>query len=218
MVMEDERPTVRVLVTEPHVGATTEPTLRDLSEALIAAYGTDYGVHNPNWISRFTDMTRQAAAYRDRRVLLAGDAAHVHPPDGGQGIQTGVQDAVNLGWKLAQVVKGISPESLLDTYHAERHPVAARVLRNTMAQVMLRRPDERTKALRDTMSEVLGMNEPSRRFGAMMSGLDIHYDLGEGHPLLGRRMPDLDLVTANGPLRVFTLLHDARPPRSKTES
>ena len=202
---------VRVLVTEPHVGATTEPTLRDLSEALIAAYGTDYGVHSPTWISRFTDMTRQAAAYRDRRVLLAGDAAHVHPPDGGQGIQTGVQDAVNLGWKLAQVVKGISPESLLDTYHAERHPVAARVLRTTMAQVMLRRPDERTKALRDTMSEVLGMDEPSRRFAAMMFGLDIHYDLGEGHPLLGRRMPDLDLVTANGPLRVFTLLHDARP-------
>jgi hypothetical protein len=202
---------VRVLATEQHVGATTEPTLRDLSDALVAAYGTDYGVHSPTWISRFTDMTRQAAAYRDRWVLLAGDAAHVHPPDGGQGVQTGVQDAVNLGWKLAQVVKGISPESLLDTYHAERHPVAARVLRNTMAQVMLRRPDERTQALRDTMSELLGMNEPSRRFTAMMSGLDIHYDLGEGHPLLGRRMPDLELRTDNGPLRVFTLLHDARP-------
>jgi hypothetical protein len=156
-------------------------------------------------------MTRQAAAYRDRRVLLAGDAAHVHPPVGGQGLNMGVHDAVNLGWKLAQVVKGISPESLLDTYHAERHPVAARVLRTTMAQVMLGRPDERTKALRDTMSEILGMDEPSRRFAAMMSGLDIHYDLGEGHPLLGRRMPDLDLVTANGALRVFTLLHDTRP-------
>ena len=207
----DDGVRVRVLVTEPHVGATTEPTLRDLSEALIAAYGTDYGVHSPIWLSRFTDTTRQAAAYRAGRVLLAGDAAHIHPPDGGQGIQTGMQDAVNLGWKLAQVVKGISPEILLDTYHAERHPVAARVLRNTMAQVMLRRPDERTQALRDTMSEVLGMDEPSRRFAAMMFGLDIHYDLGEGHPLLGRRMPDLDLVTANGPLRVFTLLHDARP-------
>jgi hypothetical protein len=156
-------------------------------------------------------MTRQAASYRDRRVLLAGDAAHVHAPDGGQGLQTGVQDAVNLGWKLAQVVKGRSPESLLDTYHAERHPVAARVLRNTMAAVALRRPDERSKALRDTMSELLGMDEPRRRFAAMVSGLDIHYDLGEGHPLLGRRMPDLDLVTPNGPLRAFTLLHDARP-------
>ncbi len=156
-------------------------------------------------------MTRQAASYRKGRVLLAGDAAHVHAPDGGQGLQTGVQDAVNLGWKLAQVVKGRSPESLLDTYHAERHPVAARVLANTMASVALRRPDERTKALRDTMSELLGMDEPRRRFAGMMSGLDIHYDLGEGHPLLGRRMPDLDLVTPNGPLRVFTLLHDARP-------
>jgi hypothetical protein len=122
-----------------------------------------------------------------------------------------VQDAVNLGWKLAQVVNRTSPENLLDTYHAERHPVAERVLRNTMAQVALRRPDERTKALRDMMSELLGMDEPRRRFAAMMSGLDIHYDLGEGHPLLGRRMPDLSLVTANGPLRVFTLLHDARP-------
>jgi 3-(3-hydroxy-phenyl)propionate hydroxylase len=207
--LEDRR--VRVLVTEQHVGATAEPTLRDLSEELIAVYGTDYGIHSPTSISRFTDMTRQAAAYRDRRVLLAGDAAHVHPPDGGQGLQTGMQDAVNLGWKLAQVVKRTSPESLLDTYHAERHPVAARVLRNTMASIVLRREDERTKALRDTMSELLGMDEPRRRFAAMMSGLDIHYDLGEGHPLLGRRMPDLDLVTANGPLRVFTLLHDARP-------
>jgi hypothetical protein len=122
-----------------------------------------------------------------------------------------VQDAVNLGWKLAQVVKGTSPESLLETYHAERHPVAARVLRNTMAQVMLRGADERTKALRETMSELLGMDEPRRRFAAMMSGLDIHYDLGEGHKLLGRRMPDLDLVTDNGRQRVFTLLHDARP-------
>jgi hypothetical protein len=122
-----------------------------------------------------------------------------------------VQDAVNLGWKLAQVVNRTSPESLLDTYQAERHPVAARVLRNTMASVALRRPDERTKALRDTMCELLGMDEPRRRFAAMLSGLDIHYDLGEGHPLLGRRLPDLELVTDNGPLRVFTLLHDARP-------
>jgi hypothetical protein len=202
---------VRVLVTEQHVGHTTEPTLRDLSDALIAVYGTDYGIHSPTSISRFTDATRQAAAYRKGRVLLAGDAAHVHPPDGGQGLQTGLQDAVNLGWKLAQVVHQTSPDSVLDTYHAERHPVAARVLRNTMAAIVLRRADERTKALRDTMSELLGMDEPRRRFAAMMSGLDIHYDLGEGHELVGRRMPDLDLATANGPLRVFTLLHDARP-------
>ena len=202
--------TVGVMLTESEVG-TSEPTLRDLSEGLIAVYGTDYGIHSPTWITRFTDMTRQAAAYRDGRVLLAGDAAHVHSPVGGQGLNTGVQDAVNLGWKLAQVVKGTSPESLLDTYHAERHPVAARVLRNTMAQVALMRADDRIEALRDTVSELLSMDEPRRRFAAMMSGLDIHYDLGEGHPLLGRRMPDLDLVTADGPLRVFTLLHDARP-------
>ncbi|HEV2034969.1 MAG TPA: FAD-dependent monooxygenase [Candidatus Dormibacteraeota bacterium] len=202
---------VGVLVTERHVGHTTEPTLHDLSEALIAVYGTDYGVHSPTSISRFTDMTRQAASYRDRRVLLAGDAAHVHFPVGGQGLNIGVQDAVNLGWKLAQVVKRTSPESLLDTYQTERHPVAARVLRNTMAQTALLRDDDRIEALRDTMSELLSMDEPRKQIAAMMSGLDIHYDLGEGHPLRGRRMPDLDLVTANGPLRVFTLLHDARP-------
>ena len=211
VVYADSGP-VRVMVTEGHVGPASEPTLRDLSEGLIAVYGTDYGVHSPTWISRFTDMTRQAAAYRDRRVLLAGDAAHVHSPDGAQGLQIGVQDAVNLGWKLAQVVNRTSPESLLDTYHAERHPVAARVLRTSMAHVALRRPDERTEALRDTIAELLMADEqPRRRFAAMMFGLDIHYDLGEGHPLLGRRMPDLDLVTADGPLRVFTLLHDARP-------
>jgi 3-(3-hydroxy-phenyl)propionate hydroxylase len=208
--LEDGGP-VRVLVTEQRLGRTGEPTLRDLSEALIAVYGTDFGIHSPTWISRFTDMARQAASYRKGRVLLAGDAAHVHYPVGGQGLNIGVLDAVNLGWKLAQVVNQTSPESLLDTYHAERHPVAARVLRNTMAQVALLRTDDRTNALRDAMSELLSMDEPRKRFAAMMSGLDIHYDLGEGHPLLGRRMPDLDLVTANGPLRVFTLLHDARP-------
>jgi 2-polyprenyl-6-methoxyphenol hydroxylase-like FAD-dependent oxidoreductase len=210
VVYKDGGP-VGVMVTEEHVGPTTEPTLRDLSAALIAVYGTDYGIHSPTWISRFTDMTRQAATYREGRVLLAGDAAHVHSPVGGQGLNTGVQDAVNLGWKLAQVVHQTAPESLLDTYHAERHPVAARVLRNTMAQTALMRADDRMEALRDTVSELLSMDEPRKRFAAMMSGLDIHYDLGDGHPLLGRRMPDLDLVTANGPLRVFTLLHDARP-------
>ena len=202
---------VRVVLTEQGLEHASEPTLKDLSEALIAVDGTDYGVHSPKWISRFTDMTRQAASYRKGRVLLAGDAAHVHPPQGGQGLNTGVQDAVNLGWKLAQVIDGRSPDGLLDTYHAERHPVGARVLRNTMAQVALTGTDERTGALRDTISELLSMDEPRKRFAAMLSGLDVHYDLGEGHPLLGRRMPDLDLVTADGPLRLFTLLHDARP-------
>jgi 2-polyprenyl-6-methoxyphenol hydroxylase-like FAD-dependent oxidoreductase len=202
--------TVGVMLTESGIG-TSEPTLRDLSEGLIAVYGTDYGIHSPTFISRFTDTTRQAATYREGRVLLAGDAAHVHSPVGGQGLNTGVQDAVNLGWKLAQVVKRTSPESLLDTYDAERHPVAARVLRTTMAQVALMRVDDRIEALRDVVSELLSMDEPRKRFAARMSGLDIHYDLGEGHPLLGRRMPDLDVVTADGPLRVFTLLHRARP-------
>jgi 3-(3-hydroxy-phenyl)propionate hydroxylase len=208
--MEGDGP-IRVLVTEEHVGPPGDPTLADLSEALIAVYGSDYGVHSPTWISRFSDMARQAAAYRTGRVLLAGDAAHVHSPAGGQGLNIGVQDAVNLGWKLAQVVNGTSPESLLDTYHAERHPVAAGVLRNAMAATALLRGDDQTEALRETMSELLAMDEPRKRFAATMSGLGVHYDLGEGHPLLGRRMPDLDLVTAEGPLRVFTLLHDARP-------
>ncbi len=210
VVFADHGP-VRVMVTEQTVGSTSEPTLHDVSEALIGVYGTDYGIHSPTWISRFTDMTRQAADYRKGRVLLAGDAAHVHSPVGGQGLNTGVQDAQNLGWKLAQVVKGVSPDSLLDTYHAERHPVAARVLRNTMAQVALMRPgDARAQALRDTVADLLSMDEPRTRYAAMMSGLDIRYDLGEGHPLLGRRMPDLDLVTAEGPRRVFTLLHGAK--------
>jgi 2-polyprenyl-6-methoxyphenol hydroxylase-like FAD-dependent oxidoreductase len=206
-----DRGPLRVMVTERQPGPAGDPTLRDLSQALIAVYGTDYGIHSPTYISRFTDTTRQAEAYRDRRVLLAGDAAHVHSPVGGQGLNIGVQDAVNLGWKLAQVVNMTSPEGLLDTYHAERHPVAARVLRTTMAQTVLLRSDDRIDALRETISELLGMDEPRKRLAGEMSGLDVHYDLGEGHPLLGRRMPDLDLVTANGPLRVFPLLHDARP-------
>ena len=210
IVYADHGP-VGVLVTEQQLEHSAEPTLNDLRAALIAVYGTDYGIHSATSISRFTDAARQAACYRKGRALIAGDAAHVHPPDGGQGLQTGVQDAVNLGWKLAQVVKGTSPQSLLDSYHEERFPVGARVLRNTMASIVLRREDDRTKALRDTIAELLGMDEPRRRFAAMLSGLEIRYDLGDGHPLLGRRMPDLDLVTPNGPLRVFTLLHDARP-------
>ena len=206
---------VRAVLIEPQVVQGDEPTVDDLREALIAVYGTDYGVHNVTWLSRFTDMARQAASYRERRVLLAGDAAHVHSPVGGQGLNIGVQDAVNLGWKLAQVVNGTSPDSLLDTYQAERHPIGARVLKNTMAQTALNRGDERTNALRENMSELLSMDEPRKRYAAMMSGLDIRYDLGKdlsrGHPLLGCRMPDLDLVTESGLRRVFTLLHDARP-------
>ena len=200
----------RLVLTEREVHADGEPSLADIGEALVGVYGTDFGIHAPVWISRFTDMTRQAAAYRDRRVLLAGDAAHVHPPVGGQGLNLGVQDAVNLGWKLALVVQGRAPEGLLDSYHVERHAVGARVLRNTMAQVVLGRVDERNKALGAVMVELLGGDEARRRFAAEMSGLAIRYDFGEGHPLLGRRMPDLDLVTPGGVQRVFSLLHDAR--------
>jgi len=202
---------VRVVLVEPDVRQGDEPPLSDLREALIAVYGTDFGVHNVRWLSRFTDAARQAASYRERRVLLAGDAAHVHSPAGGQGLNIGIQDAVNLGWKLAQVVRGTSPESLLDTYQAERHPIGARVLKSSMAATALNRGDERTKALHETVSELLKLDEPRKRYAARMSGLDIQYDLGSGHPLLGRRIPDLDLVTEDGPRRVFTLLHDARP-------
>ncbi|HEV2071940.1 MAG TPA: FAD-dependent monooxygenase [Acidimicrobiales bacterium] len=207
----EDRESVGVVLTERHLHHTGDPSMEELREALISVYGTDYGLRSANWISRFTDMTRQATSYRRGRVLLAGDAAHVHPPHGGQGLNTGVQDAVNLGWKLAQVVNETSPESLLDTYHAERHPVGARVLHNTMAQVALSSPDDRHQALRDTMTELLGMDGPRRHIAAMLSGLDIHYNLGEGHPLLGRRMPDLDVHTAHGLTRVYRLLRDARP-------
>ncbi len=208
--MEDGH-TYRVVVTEQQTESGNEPTLRDLSESLLAAFGTDFGVHNATWISRFTDATRQAAAYRSGRVLLAGDAAHVHYPAGGQGLSLGVQDAVNLGWKLAQVVKGISPDRLLNTYDAERHPVGARALRYTMAQGELQRRDERMEALVEIVSPLARMDEPRRLLAGLHSGLDIRYDLGEGHPLLGRRIPDLDLNTSDGAVRMFQLLHAARP-------
>jgi 3-(3-hydroxy-phenyl)propionate hydroxylase len=185
-----------VVLREKVVEHDRDPTLDDLREALIAVYGSDFGAHTATRLSRFSDVSRQAATYRGGRVLLAGDAAHVHPPQGGQGLNVGVQDAVNLGWKLAQVVKGTSPDG---------------VLHNTSAQVALATPDDRHDALRETMAELLAMDEPRKRTAAMLSGLDIHYDLGEGHPLLGRRMPDLDLATTDGPKRVYELLYDARP-------
>jgi 3-(3-hydroxy-phenyl)propionate hydroxylase len=201
----------RIVLQERETKSGGEPTMRDLSEELIAVYGTDFGVHSPIWLSRFTDMTRQAVSYRERRVLLAGDAAHVHAPIGGQGLNIGVQDAVNLGWKLAQVINRTSPESLLDSYHAERHPVGSRVLKSTMAQTALRRTDDRTKALGDYIAEFVTTDVTRKRLVAEMSGLGVRYDFGEGHPLRGRRMPDLEIVTSNAALRVFSLQHDARP-------
>lgn len=201
----------RIVLQERETKSGGEPTMRHLSEELIALYGSDFGVHSPVWLSRFNDMTRQAVSYRKKRVLLAGDAAHVHAPIGGQGLNIGVQDAMNLGWKLAQVVKETAPESLLDSYHAERHPVGARVLKSTMAQTALRRTDDRTKALGEYIAEFVTTDVTRKQLAAEFSGLGVHYDLGEGHPLLGRRVPDLDIVTSNGSLRVFTLLHDARP-------
>ncbi len=207
----DDGKRVRVVLIEERVKQGDEPSLDELREALVAVYGTDFGVHDVSWLSRFTDATRQAASYRAGRVLLAGDAAHVHSPAGGQGLNIGVQDAVNLGWKLAQVVHGTSPEALLDTYQTERHPIAARVLELTMAATALGRGDARTNALRKTVADLLGMDEPRKRYAGMLSGLDVRYELGAGHALLGRRMPDLDVLTDDGPRRVFTLLHSARP-------
>jgi 3-(3-hydroxy-phenyl)propionate hydroxylase len=217
--------TYRVVTTEPRIGPGTEPTLGDLSTSLEAVFATDFGVHDPTWISRFTDATRQAEAYRRGRVLLAGDAAHIHYPAGGQGIGLGIQDAVNLGWKLAQVVKRSSPESLLDTYHEERHRAGARALRLSMAQTVLQRADPRTAALNEIMGDILTTDPARIRVAALIHGLDVVYPCGEGHPLLGRRMPDLDLDTRSGPTRMYALLHDARPllvtfegPRSDVSS
>ena len=209
-LMEDGS-TVRIVTAERVIGPDTEATLDDLKAALIDAYGTDFGVHNSTWISRFTDMTRQAASYRDRRVLLAGDAAHIHYPAGGQGLSLGVHDAVNLGWKLAQVVRGVSPQELLDSYQAERHPVTARTLRHTMALTALQRGDERSRALAEVCAHLAEIDQARVWLAGIVSGLDVHYELGEGHPLLGRRMPDLDLQLNGDRRRVYELLRDGRP-------
>jgi 2-polyprenyl-6-methoxyphenol hydroxylase-like FAD-dependent oxidoreductase len=209
--MEEGGSTLRVVAPEGRLETGDEPSLDELRDALFAIYGSDFGVHNPTWISRFTDATRQAAAYRSGRVLLAGDAAHIHSPMGGQGIPLGMADAVNLGWKLAQVVKGISPEDLLDTYEAERYPATARSLRYTMAMNALSWVGPRSEALRDTVAEIAVLDESRKHLGGLISGLDVRYDLGDGHPLLGRRMPDLDLDTPDGPVRLYELLHQARP-------
>ncbi|RFA15591.1 hypothetical protein B7R22_06475 [Subtercola boreus] len=214
--VEPGRSTIRVVVTESELRQGGEPTLDEVRAAMREVWGTDFGARSATWISRFTDAARQATTYRSGRILLAGDAAHVHYPAGGQGLNIGVQDAMNLGWKLAQVVSGVSPESLFDTYQSERHPVGAAVLQDTLAQVALRRTDARSKAVAASVADLLSTEAGRRRFGARLSGLGVHYRSGEAegvdHPLLGRRMPDLDLLLADGSsVRVFTLLHEARP-------
>ncbi|MCK8670936.1 FAD-dependent monooxygenase [Rhodococcus sp. HM1] len=201
----------RVVVTEGELAPPTAPTLDDLRRELIQVFGTDFGVHDPTWLSRFTDATRQATTYRAGRVLLAGDSAHVHSPTGGLGIGLGIQDAVNLGWKLGHVVRGVTGEDLLDTYHTERHPAGARALKFTMAQSLFQKVDPRQEALRELLDEVLRVDDAGSPIAALISGLDVAYDLGSGHPLLGRRMPDLDIVVHDGPRRVFDLMHLARP-------
>jgi 3-(3-hydroxy-phenyl)propionate hydroxylase len=202
---------VGVVVRDEHADREGDLTLEDLRKAIVAVWGSDFGLASADMISRFTDATRQAANYRAGRVLLAGDAAHIHSPAGGQGLNLGVQDAANLGWKLARVVTGVARADLLDTYHAERHPAAARVLKYTMALTALQRGDDRTSALIEMVGDVLDVVAARDRLAGLVSGLDIHYDLGGDHPLVGRRMPDLDLATASGPMRVYTLLHSARP-------
>ena len=199
----------RVMTTQTGVCPQDGPvTLDQLRATLTELAGTDFGLHSPRWLSRFGDTARQADRYRQGRVLLAGDAAHIHYPSGGQGLNTGVQDAVNLGWKLAAVLRGDAGDALLDTYHAERHPIGARVLDNTRAQVALGRYDAQTEALRATMAGLIEQPSVNDRLAAMVTALDVTYPLGDGHPLVGRRLPDVDLSDGRSTHR---LLHAGRP-------
>lgn len=182
------------------------PGLDEFQRALRRWAGTDFGVHSPRWLSRFGDATRLAERYRSGRVLLAGDAAHVHPPAGGQGLNLGMQDAVNLGWKLAEAVRGWAPADLLDSYDEERRPVAARVLELTRAQMQLLSPEPGPQAVRQLLAELMEIEEVSRLLIERTSGLDVRYPLGDGHDLVGRRLPDLPLQSG----RLYALLHDGR--------
>ena len=182
------------------------PTLEELKERLRAVAGTDFGAHSPRWLSRFGDATRQAERYRVGRVLLAGDAAHIHAPVGGQGLNLGIQDAFNLGWKLAAEVNGWAPEGLLDSYHAERHPVADRVLANTRAQFVLLDLNPGVQALRELFSELMDLEDVNRYLTEMITGVGVRYDFGEGHELLGRRMWDVELKRG----RLYDLMHGGR--------
>ncbi|WP_275292842.1 FAD-dependent monooxygenase [Amycolatopsis sp. La24] len=194
-------------VVVPAAGLSSEPpVLEDFQEQLRALAGTDFGVHSPRWLSRFGDATRLADRYRVGRVLLAGDAAHIHPPTGGQGLNLGVQDAFNLGWKLAAQIHGSAPDSLLDTYQAERHPVAADVLDNTRAQMELSSAEAGPRAVRRLLTELMDIDEVNRRLIGKITAIDLRYDFGEGPDLLGRRLPDLDLKQG----RLYDRLHAGR--------
>ncbi|MFI6788744.1 rifampin monooxygenase [Nonomuraea sp. NPDC050383] len=182
------------------------PTLDELKQGVRAIAGTDFGVHSPRWLSRFGDATRQAERYRVGRVLLAGDAAHVHPPTGGQGLNLGVQDAFNLGWKLAAEVGGWAPEGLLDSYHTERHPVAADVLNTTRAMVELTSVEPGPQAVRRLMSELMDFEDVNRYLIEKITAIGVRYDFGEGHELLGRRLRDVGLKRG----RLYELMHGGR--------
>ncbi|MBF6330520.1 rifampin monooxygenase [Nocardia transvalensis] len=182
------------------------PTLEDFEQQLRAIAGTDFGVHSPRWLSRFGDATRLAERYRVGRVLLAGDAAHIHPPIGGQGLNLGVQDAVNLGWKLAAQIRGWAPETLLDTYQTERHPVAADVLDNTRAQMELLSTEPGPQAVRRLLTELMDFNEVNRYLIEKITAIDIRYDFGSGPDLLGRRLRDIDLKQGH----LYAQLHRGR--------
>ncbi|MFF8386528.1 rifampin monooxygenase [Streptomyces kanasensis] len=185
---------------------TAAPTLEEFRQRLRAVAGTDFGAHSPRWLSRFGDATRQAERYRVGRVLLAGDAAHIHPPTGGQGLNLGIQDAFNLGWKLAAEVSGRAPEGLLDSYHAERHPVGAGVLANTRAQMTLLGDGPGATALRELFARLMDVEEVNRYVTGMITAVDVRYDLGGGHELLGRRLRDVRLARG----RLYELMHDGR--------
>lgn len=197
----------RVVVPDAAAGeGAGPPTLEDFSRRLRAVAGTDFGVHSPRWMSRFGDATRLAERYRVGRVLLAGDAAHIHPPIGGQGLNLGVQDAFNLGWKLAAQLRGWAPGPLLDTYQAERRPVAEDVLDNTRAQTELLSAGAGPQAVRRLLTELMDFDEVNRYLLEKITATGIRYDLGAGPDLLGRRLPDLDVKQG----RLYDLLHRGR--------
>jgi 2-polyprenyl-6-methoxyphenol hydroxylase-like FAD-dependent oxidoreductase len=185
---------------------TTPPTLEEFQTQLRAYAGTDFGVHSPRWLSRFTDATRLAERYRTGRVFLAGDAAHVHPPLGGQGLNLGIQDAFNLGWKLAAEVNGWAPQGLLDSYHSERHPVAADVLNTTRAQSELISPEPGPQAARRLLTELIDFEDVSRFLIEKITAIGVRYDFGDGHKLIGKRLRDIRLSRG----RLYELMHQGR--------